>query len=257
MLPITLRMVIAVCLFVLAARPGQAFEVRQCEPLELSDVLVAASFIDQNLTAMVDQMTFLTRQQQAEIIRKWPRLTLRCAERRGCKHAGVDGFAHGGLGNAVNICHATMVDIGATLCNLIKTIMHEQGHAHGFKAFRNHNDPINHPDVFDNDPMYRMGDIALTACSNAVSAGSFTNRPLQGTPRFAIGASCGRDTECQSSNCRRGICICVQDEDCGGGTGVCERVGENTCLPGGLASGAACKRDRQCVSKKCRRDSCT
>jgi len=244
------------CLIIGGSRSSAAFEVSRCEPLELTDVLAAASFVDQNLTAMVDQMTFLNREQQAEIIRKWPRLNLRCRERLGCRKVNVLGYAHGGPGNSVNICHATMVDLGSRLCDLVETIVHESGHAHGFPAFKDHNDPIDHPDVFQNDPIYRMGNIAHDVCTTAANAGSFVDRTLLGTPRLPIGSSCGRNTDCQSVNCRGGTCICVQDGDCGTDQ-ICVKLGTNTCEAANLPSGSACKRDRQCQSGKCRRDSCS
>ncbi len=248
------RLLIAICLVVGAGHASHAFEIRQCEPQQMSDVLVAATFIDQNLTTMVGRMSFLEDRQRKEITRKWPRLTLRCRERGACRITGVQGFAHGGLGNAVNVCHATMVDIGATLCNLIETIVHESGHAHGFPSLPGHNNPT--PAIQASDVIFRMGATAFDVCSEAVTAGTFANRALQGFPRVGLGGACNRDPDCQSSNCRDGHCICVQDSDCGSGR-ICERLGRNTCLSSRLANGASCQRDRQCTSGRCRRDRCS
>jgi hypothetical protein len=231
-------------------RSSDAFEIQRCEPLELSDVLAAAAFVDKSLTAMVDRMSFLTRQQQAEVIRKWPRSTLRCRERLNCRRGAV-GFAHGGPGTGINICHSRMVDLSMSLCDIVDTILHESGHAHGFPTLPAHNSD---PDRV-NDTVYRVGNVARDVCLEAATAGTFANTALQGTPRLALGASCRRGTDCQSGTCRRQTCVCNDDFDCGLNE-VCLTLGENRCEPANLSAGAACKRNRQCQSNNCRRDVC-
>ena len=98
----------------LPAERAEAFTVESCSGPQSTDVLSAASFIDANLADMVADMTFLNNRRQGEVLRKWPRLAIHCVERRGCRDSGVGGFAHGGLGNRVNVCYDTMVDRGSS-----------------------------------------------------------------------------------------------------------------------------------------------
>ena len=126
--------------------------------------------------------------------------------------------------------------------------------SHGFPSLPGHNNPT--PAIQASDVIFRMGATAFDVCSEAVTAGTFANRALQGFPRVGLGGACNRDPDCQSSNCRDGHCICVQDSDCGSGR-ICERLGRNTCLSSRLANGASCQRDRQCTSGRCRRDRCS
>lgn len=229
-----------------------AVEVRRCDGVSQTDMLSAATFIDANISTMVAGMTFLSLQQRGEVLRKWPRFTLQCQSRNRCRNSGVGGHAAGGPGNKVKICYNNLVDAGGqTLCSLISTIVHEMGHANGFPIFSDHNSPS--ANTLANDLVYQMGNNATAFCLAAATAGTFTNVGLLGTTRVALGGSCGRNPDCASGTCQRGICVCDEDLDCGG-TNICIKRGarSNICRPTGLARDAACIRDRQCASNRCR-----
>jgi hypothetical protein len=244
----------AAMLFVAGAYASAATEIANCEASAITDINTAATFVEQNLAAIAARLTFLTERQRDEFVRKWPRIKLRCIERVSCRHIKVVGFSHGGPGNTLNICYDNMVDLGQRQCDLIETIVHESGHAHGFPRVLGHNHPT--PAIKAKDKIYRMGFLAKAVCQQAVIAGTFVDKALPGTPRAGIGDACQRDADCRSLKCTRDKCVCSEDVDCGVNQ-VCLTLGSNTCEPASLAAGATCKRDRQCVSKKCRRDRCT
>ena len=246
------KLISAMVLYLCAAQAASAVEVRRCNGVAATDMLAAATFIDGNITTMVSQMTFLTLAQRGEILRKWPRFTLQCQSRNQCRNSGVAGHARSGPGNKVKICYDNMVDAGGqSLCTLMSVIVHEMGHANGFPIFRDHNNPS--ANTLANDLVYRMGNSALAFCFAAANAGTFNNAALRGTPRVALGQSCGRNPDCASGTCQRGICVCDEDLDCGG-TRTCVKRGarSNICVATNLPRGAACIRDRQCASNRCR-----
>jgi Cys-rich repeat protein len=202
------------------------------------------------MSSIVDRYTFLTERQRQEIVRKWARLDLRCSESRGQCDRFV-GHAHGGPGNQVNLCYYSFVS-SRSLCDLVGTIMHEQGHAHGFRMVPGHNQPTAYH--HDHDPIYRMGDLAEGACE---ADATFTDAALSGTGGRAIGAACTSDQQCDSSRCAGGSCVCTEDSDCPGGQSCFKPVaGRNFCSSTSLALGAACTRDDQCRSNQCEGDVC-
>ncbi len=241
----------AVCLLIAlgAAARSSAFEVTNCPPKPGSDIRTAAEFINRNMSEIVDQYTFLSEKQRQEIIRKWVGLNLHCSDSRGeCVTAG--GYAHGGPGNRVNICYYSFGS-GATLCELVNVIMHEQGHAHGFRKVPGHNDPTQY--VFENDVMYRMGFIARDFCVSS----NFNNAPLQGGGDRSLGAKCSEDLQCRSSRCSGDVCVCDEDSDCPQGQSCFEPVGApNFCRSTSLALGASCTRDDECRSNQCEGNVC-
>ena len=244
----------AAILFFAGIGASAATEIVNCEASAMTDINTAAMFVEQNLKTIAAQLTFLTERQRDEFVRKWPRIKLRCAERLGCRDIRVAGFSHGGPGNTLNICYDNMVDLDQRQCDLIETIVHESGHAHGFPRVLGHNHPT--PAIKAKDKIYRMGFLAKAVCQQAVIAGTFVDKELPGTPRARVGDACQRDGDCRSLKCTGGKCVCSEDVDCGVNS-VCLTLGSNTCEPSSLSAGATCKRDRQCVSNRCRRDRCT
>ena len=135
------------------------------------------------MVTLVDQFTFLTERQRQEIVRKWARLDLRCSDSEA-QCSRFLGHAHGGPGSQVNLCIYTLTS-SQSLCDLVSTIMHEQGHAHGFRMVPGHNNPTQYHR--DTDPIYRMGNIAQDACEADTA---FVDAPLQAVGERSIGASC-------------------------------------------------------------------
>ncbi len=245
----------AVCLLIVlcgASRAG-AFEVNNCPPWPQSDITAAARFLNGNMSAIVDQYTFLSEKQRQEIIRKWVNLNIRCSDNRGeCQT--FDGYAHGGPGNAIRICYYTFSS-GSNLCDLVRVIMHEQGHAHGFRMVPGHNDPTSY--VRENDVMYRMGYMAENFCEAAAAAGTFTNANLKGGGDRNLGDDCTEDLQCRSSRCSGGECVCDEDSDCPLGKRCYQPVGaKNFCGSTSLEVGATCRRDDECRSNHCEHDKC-
>ncbi len=244
--------VVAVCLLIVlgAAARGSAFEVNNCPPKPQSDITAAARFINRNMSDIVDPYTFLTEEQRQEIVRKWVGLNIRCSDReQACDK--FDGYAHGGPGNRVNICYYSFGS-GATLCDLVRVIMHEQGHAHGFRMVPGHNDPGPPKYVKENDVMYRMGFMAQDFCLAKAAAGSFDNAVLQGGGERAIGAKCSEDLQCSSSRCSGGTCVCNSDIDCPSGQRCFKpATAKNFCAATALPLGASCNREDECLSNQC------
>ncbi len=243
------------CLFGASGR-ARAFEVTNCPPKADSDVKSAARFIEANMSAIVDPYTFLSEEQRQEVVRKWVHLNIHCSDsEKECTGAG--GYAHGGLGNRVNVCYYTLSSGGeGDLCDLVRVIMHEQGHAHGFRKVPGHNEPTDY--VRDNDVMYRMGYLAEDFCEAAAESGTFDDATLKGGGERGLGSACTEDLQCSSKRCSGGSCVCDQDTDCGLGKRCFKSVssGNNFCGSSALPVGAACTREDECLSNQCERGRC-
>ncbi len=250
------RRVATTCLLILlgATMRASAFDVTNCPPKPHSDITTAAKFLNRNMSEIVDQYTFLSEEQRQEIIRKWVGLNIHCSDNAG-QCATFAGYAHGGLGNRVNICYYGFSS-GSNLCDMVRVIMHEQGHAHGFRKVPGHNDPTNY--VRENDVMYRMGYLAEDYCDAKVAAGSFANDILQGGGDRNLGNACTEDLQCRSNRCSGGSCVCDQDTDCLQGFRCYKSVasGNNFCGRSALAVGASCSREDQCLSNQCEGGKC-
>ncbi len=238
------------CLLIalVGAAPAGAYEIKNCPIKPQKDLKTAATFLEDNMSALVDQYTFLTEKQRQEIVRKWVRLDIRCSDNESqCDK--FKGFAHGGPGNQVNICYYSYTTSN-DLCDLVGTIMHEQGHAHGFQMVPGHNDPTDYH--FEHDPIYRMGSIAEAFCRSSASAGLFANAPLRGGGDRNIGDKCKEDLQCRSSRCSSGECVCNEDSDCAVGRRCFKpAAGKNFCSSTSLAVGESCGRDDECRSNQC------
>lgn len=230
------------------AAPAGAYDIKNCPIKPRKDLRAAADFLEENMSALVDQYTFLTERQRQEVVRKWVGLNIRCSDNESqCDK--FRGFAHGGPGNAVNICYYSYTS-SDDLCDLVQTIMHEQGHAHGFRMVRGHNDPTDYH--FENDPIYRMGNIAEDFCEAAAAAGDFINDNLRGGGDRDIGDKCKEDLQCLSSRCSGGECVCNEDSDCPVNQSCFKPVaGKNFCSSTFLAPGQSCDRDAECRSNQC------
>lgn len=242
-------------LFSLLAAPGpaRAFEIKNCGPQATDGVRMAAGFITRHMSTIVDSYTFLSAKQRQEIVVKWPNLKLECEDQVPICRGGAFGYAHGGPGNRINICYRNMVDAGERVCDLVRTIMHESGHAHGFRSTHGHNEANSF--VRQNDSMYRMGDTARDHCL-AIRP---TNDLLPGTVRTALGGTCDKNKECQSSFCEKGVCACNDDSDCPSATlPVCHKRASkaNFCGREDKAVGERCSVNDQCRSDRCQNDVC-
>lgn len=235
------------------AAPAFAYEIKNCPLKPQKDLKAAGDFLTDNMSAVVDQYTFLTERQRQEIVRKWVGLNIRCSDNESqCDK--FKGFAHGGPGNAVNICYYSYTT-SHDLCDLVGTIMHEQGHAHGFRMVPGHNDATDYH--YEHDPIYRMGSLAEDFCRSSASAGSFANAPLRGGGDRDIGDKCKEDLQCRSSRCSNGECVCNEDSDCPLGQSCFKpAAAPNFCSSTSRDVGAACDRDDQCRSNQCEDDVC-
>ena len=230
--------------------PAGAYQIKNCPPAPTSDIRTAANFLQDNMSTLVDQYTFLSEKQRQEIVRKWVGLNIRCSDNRS-ECATADGYAHGGIGNQIRICYYTFSS-SDTLCDLARTIMHEQGHAHGFRSVPGHNHPTDY--VYANDVMYRMGSIAQAFCE---SSGTFTNAPLKGGGDRNLGVACTEDLQCRSSRCSGGECVCDEDSDCGLGQRCYKpAAAKNFCASTSRDLGESCGRDDECRSNQCEQGKC-
>jgi Cys-rich repeat protein len=235
------------------ATPAGAYEITNCPPWPTSDLRAAANFLRDNMSTLVDQYTFLTERQRQEIVRKWVGLNIHCSDKEGMCDK-FRGHAHGGPGNRVNICYYSYTS-SDDLCDLVSTIMHEQGHAHGFRMVPGHNDPTNYH--YENDPIYRMGSIAEDFCESAAAAGNFANASLKGGGNRNIGDDCKEDLQCRSSRCSGGECVCNEDSDCPTGQECFKpAAAKNFCSSTSRALGESCGRDDQCRSNQCEDEVC-
>jgi Cys-rich repeat protein len=251
-------------LALVAGAQGRAQEITNCDAAARADIEAAAAFISGkptptssvgHMSQIVDQYTFLTEQQRQEVVRKWVGLNIHCSDSETVCEGNTTGRAHGSIGNRINICYYTAVRLGHTLCDLVGTMLHEQGHAHGFRMVPGHNDPNDF--VRDNDPIYRMGSIAESYCRAQATAGNFTNSVLRGRGSRAIGDACTQDLQCASSRCSQNQCVCDQNADCPTGQSCFRPVtARNYCASTSLPINAACTADAQCLSDQCEGDVC-
>lgn len=211
---------------------ADSFKVKDCDADAAADVTLAYRFVANNLNAVFDPMTFLTSKQRSEMKDKWGKLTADCIDNKNkCVNtSGLLGQAHGGLGNQVNLCYYNLVDSNASLCELVNTLVHEEGHANGLPSMKGHNNPT--ATVFNNDLIYRMGGTAEAFCEAEAAAGRFTDAKLQGISKRAMGAACGKDDQCGTGKCEKGECVCKDNSDCSG-VNQCKKPlgGINQCRP--------------------------
>ncbi|MEZ5727297.1 MAG: hypothetical protein R3E48_04345 [Burkholderiaceae bacterium] len=209
-------LLVAIAMFTFANVASAAgFKVKNCEPVAETAVRKAHGFVSSNLTALFNGMTFLTAKQRDEMKRKWSRMTVDCIDRKPVcfKKQNLNGRSHGGVGNEVNLCYFNRVDRGEKICDLVGTMVHEEGHANGMPSMKGHNNPT--PTIRAQDTVYRMGSHASSFCRTKASAGQFANTTLAGRSSLAIGKSCGVDDQCKTGKCQKGKCVCKRDADCG------------------------------------------
>jgi hypothetical protein len=161
------------------ANAAHGYEVKNCDAVAESDIKAAAKFLDEHMSTVVDLYTFLTEKQRQEIVRKWVNLNIRCSDSEKVREANTTGQAHGGFGNTINTCYYTHVRLGHSQCELVNTIMHEQGHAHGFRMVPGHNDPTTYH--YQNDPGFSVVRFCpdFTQVSEVCPMKSHTNQRLQ------------------------------------------------------------------------------
>jgi len=214
------------CVLSVFINPVWAIKVKQCTPPAEKSIKQAYKFVTRNLDGMVADMTWrnMTDRHRDEFKRKWDRLKAKCVDdRRKCiNHSDRLGYAHGGIGNTVNICYFNMVELNSTFCNLVGILVHEKAHADGMPKGNHHNEPNVYPDAF-NDTVYRMGYAAEGYCETRKKGNK--NYMLQGRSGLVIGKQCSKNDQCQSGRCGniKYTCLCRVDSDCGAGK-RCKKV---------------------------------
>ena len=244
----------------LAVSPALAYSVNKCDQIAENDISVAADYIDRRTQRIADEFTHISQNNRDEFVRKWARINIVCQDegpqgrsRQCLNEQSLNGLAHGGVGNRVNICYYNQVDRGETLCGLVGVIIHEAGHASGFPIFENHNNPTSF--VRDNDPVYVMETRAVAFCTADTTF--ITDAPLIGRSNLSFGAACRVDDQCRTGRCLGGTCQCDQDGDCPTGQSCFKpALGANSCLRTDLALGAACTREAECRSDHCEGGRC-
>jgi len=234
-----------------------AYKIKNCSADAETNLERAADFIEDNMSAIVDQYVFLSAKQRQEIVRKWVKIIFKCNDKaRMCKRgSNTYGFSHGGIGNKLTMCHANMVGMGFSTCDAVEAIMHETGHAHGFRKVKGHNDPTAYH--FSHDPIYRMGIMAEDFCLTQAAAGTVADTAFIGVPGAALGSMCSRNTDCRSSKCEKKQCVCNDNTDCAAGEACYKPATKlNYCRSTSLALGASCNKNSQCASSKCEKKEC-
>lgn len=206
----TLRIALPCVLAWAWPQAASAYQVQACDATAERDIRLAADWIGRRLSTIVSRYYFLTSDSRQEILRKWPGLDIRCSD-NVAQCSRFSGYAHGGLGNQVNLCYYR-ANPPPRLCDLVEIIMHEQGHAHGFRMLSGHNTPTkNH---LANDPIYLMGSSARALC---LKDPDFDDAPLQGRSNRPLAAACSADMQCSSTRCEQDQCVCREDGDCPAG----------------------------------------
>lgn len=227
------QLLIAACLFA-AALPAAArddFKVVKCDADGAVEISRAYRFVAENKDEIFDAMTYLTTKQRDEMKAKWGKLTIECVDdSRKCTDRGaLNGHAHGGIGNRVNICYYNHVSRGDSLCDVVNTLVHEEAHANGMPRMKGHNDAT--PAVLANDLVYRMGADAQKYCETHARAKRL-DVALRGRAGLALSDVCSKDDQCSSGKCERGQCVCKDDGDCPGSQKCRKPLGGiNQCRP--------------------------
>lgn len=224
------QLLIAACLLAatLPAAARDDYKVVKCDSAGAADLAQAYRVVAENKDAIFDAMTYLTTRQRDEMKTKWGRVTLECVDdSRKCTNRGkLNGHAHGGIGNRVNVCYYNHVARRDSLCDLVNTLVHEEAHANGMPSMKNHNDAT--PTVLANDLVYRMGDDAQAFCEALPGA----DAGLRGRAGLALSDVCSKDDQCRSGKCERNQCVCNDNNDCPGAQ-KCKKPlgGINQCRP--------------------------
>lgn len=224
------RTLVALGALLLSTAAARADDVRRCDSTAEQEIAEADRILTQNLSGALGRTTaFLSSGERDELRRKWDRLKAVCMDDRTlCSDKeGLLGYAHGGIGNRVNVCYYNMVARGKKLCDLAEVLLHEKGHADGIKPIDpNHNDPNAHPEARQ-DKVYRLGYAGRDECVARLGAG---NRALRGRGDRALDEACSTDGQCASTKCQSGKCVCTEDSQCGSGR-KCKKpvVGANHC----------------------------
>lgn len=256
---------IAALMFVLTTTSADALVISKCTAEARNDITAAHNFVKDRMDDVVSKFTMLNTRQKDEFDRKWDRLRVDCEDNRSkcLRKPGVGGFAHGGLGNRVNICYSNMIvgypafqSRSAEICDLVETMVHEAGHANGFPKSKGHNGLSDAEKL--NDPIYQMGFAILDFCNEEADAGRFANQELSGAADLAIGDQCTFNDQCQSGKCgSKGKCVCNDDGDCPGAQECFKPLGKtNYCSSVNLDLGASCSKNDHCKSNKCEKDIC-
>lgn len=192
----------------------------------------AYRFVAGNKSKIFNPMSYLTSKQRDEMKEKWGRVTVECIDdKRTCVNkSGKGGHAHSGIGNRVNVCYYNHIGAGLSQCDLVNTLVHEEGHANGMPKMSGHDNPT--PSIRANDLVYRMGNDAQSFCESEADAGRFVDATLRGREALGLSASCSQDDQCRSGKCERGECVCKDDNDCPGSQ-KCKKPlgGINQCRP--------------------------
>ncbi|WP_447969065.1 hypothetical protein [Nitrospira sp. M1] len=265
-----MKEILFVLLFVFFATSVHAknFTVKNCDSSSMEDINWAVDFINNNIDEMLAEATFIPSKYADKIKKKWPSTTLKCSKKKKCSG---DTLGYHKVGNKFNLCWDQIRDANQTRCELVGILMHEKAHAANVPIEKKHNDRNAYSYVSGVDLVYRFDDVVEKICNkNAkptktiVRPGTVTGTPKTGgdvveagrATKLALGQLCSEHTQCESSQCGKGVCVCNDDNDCGRDSRCKKKIGKNYCVPTGGLIGDFCKKNSDCGVGKCEKKSC-
>ncbi len=244
-------------------------KVKNCDSSSMADINWAVDFIDGNIDEMLDEATFIPSKYKDKIKKKWPSTTLKCSKKNKCS-GFTDGYHKSG--NRINLCWDQIRDFKETRCELVGLIMHEKAHVANVPTEKKHNDPDAYSYVNQVDLVYRFDEVVKDVCTKkAIPAtdtsvktivrpdGSMTGGDIvesAETSKLDLGQRCSEHTQCVSSKCGKGVCVCDDNKDCGSKSRCIKKIGKNYCVPRGGTIGDFCKKNSDCGIGKCEKKSC-
>ncbi len=244
-------------------------KVKNCDSSSIADINWALDFIDSHINEILDDATFIPSKYKDKIKKKWPSTTLRCSTKKRCD--GDTGAYHK-LGNRFNLCWDQLRDADTTRCGLVGVIMHEKAHAANVPIEKQHNETREYGYVRDVDLVYRFDKVVEDICTKKAIPqtdssvkiivrpdGSMTGENIIDsgeTSKLDLGQRCSEHTQCVSSQCGKGVCVCDDNKDCGSKSRCIKKIGKNYCVPRGGLIGDFCKKNSDCGIGKCEKKSC-
>ena len=263
-----MKKIIFILLLMLLATSGHAknFKVKNCDSSSMEDINWAVEFINDNIDEMLSEATFIPSKYADKIKRKWPSTTLKCSKKKKCQGTKL-GYHRGG--NKFNLCWDQIRDANTTRCELVGILMHEKAHAAKVPIEKKHNDMNAYSYVSQVDMVYRFDDVVENVCARKTDPSYVPMGAVPATPKtggdmvesgraskLALGQLCSEHTQCVSSKCGKGVCVCDDDKDCGSKSRCIKKIGKNWCVPTGGIIGDFCKKNSDCGIGKCEKKSC-
>ncbi|GJL53446.1 MAG: hypothetical protein NPIRA02_05780 [Nitrospirales bacterium] len=261
-----MKKIILILLLILLVTPVHAkkFKVKNCDSSSMADINWAVDFIDNNIDEMLAEATFIPGKYKDKIKKKWPSTTLKCSKKKKCS-GDTMGYHKKGSGNKFNLCWDQIRDFNQTRCELVGILMHEKAHAANVPIEKKHNDMNAYSYVSNVDLVYRFDDVVENVCTrksdpNYVPTGATkTGGDIVESGRagkLALDQLCSEHTQCASSKCGKGRCVCDDNNDCGSKSRCIKKIGKNYCVPTGGIIGDFCKKNSDCGIGKCEKKSC-